>query len=42
MKIVGGDCLANANEMIIKDIMHDPELYDAVDIVGCVSHIDFC
>ena len=35
--IIGGDSETVANEMIVRDILHDAELYKAVDIVGFVS-----
>jgi Glycosyl hydrolase family 59 len=36
VKVVAADSLAVADDMIVRDILHDPELYDAVDIVGFV------
>jgi len=39
VKIIGGDSEAIANEMIVRDILRDAELYQAVDIVGFVLAI---
>lgn len=39
VKIVAADDLPVADNMIVKDILRDPELYRAVDIVGFVAHL---
>jgi hypothetical protein len=39
VKIVAADDLPVAHNMIVKDILRDPELYHAVDVVGFVVRL---